>query len=204
MGAARLLAVERRRALQAEDPVVPGVSGDGGPLLLGAELDLDRQPWRHGVAGQEPQQARAYRGRQLPPDDVVGVGAFGHRLERLGDAIEASPADESERVLGAPAAGLRARDEEVHLGFGAIAHVVDELDFRLQEIRVALLAIEKHPQLRSVRRLRDGGDLRGLCGLRLDESGVTETAGGNRRCQDDRADELEHAGAILAVRHVKN
>ena len=63
-------------------------------------------------------------------------------------SVEAAPADEGERVLAAPAAGLRARDQDVHLGLGAIAHVVDELDLRLQEVGVATVAIEKHLQLR--------------------------------------------------------
>ena len=181
--AARLLAVERCRALQAEHPVVPGIAGDGGPLLLAPELHLDGQARRHGIVGQKPQQAGADCGRELPPDDVVGVGAFGHRLERLGDAIEASPADEGERVLAAAAPRLRAGDQDMHLGFGAIAHVVDELDLGLEEVRVAVVAIEEDLQLwdRSCLAVIRGRTCHGL-----------EARGEDHR-QRGRSNELTHA-----------
>jgi hypothetical protein len=48
---------------------------------------------------------------------------------------------------------LQAGQLEVHVGFGAVAHVVDKGDLGAQEIGVAGLTVEEHFQLRALRRL---------------------------------------------------
>ena len=97
---ARLFAFERRAALQAEDPVVPGIRR----RRRGASPRLPRRTVTCSSGGtaslrQHAQQPDPHRRRQLPADDVVGIRVGRDGLQRVRDVLELLQAGQLERDI---------------------------------------------------------------------------------------------------------
>ncbi len=91
-----------------------------------------------------------------------------------------------------PLAGLRARDQDVHLGFGAIAHVVDELDLRLQEVRVATRRNRETPSAAKGPSLEEFGGRRRCGACAATRAGLPRQAAATASRTISK-DELAHA-----------
>jgi hypothetical protein len=151
--AARFLAVERRRPAQAEHPVVPAIPRNRRPGFFRSEPDRDRELRGHSRLRHIVQQPDAQHRPDLTADDIVRIPLSRERFQRVIHASQAAAADEARRVLAAGAARFGARDEDVHISLGAIAHVVYERDLRAEEILKTVLTVEKDLHL-SGRRVR--------------------------------------------------
>ncbi len=158
---ARAFAVEEAVGAEREDPGVPGIARgrDGGARAVGGLVERDVETGGDGGRRGEADEAELDRAREAPADHVRRGVAGADEAERVADTVEAATADVVERVGPAAGAGRLERDQQVDVGGGAVADVVDEPDLGAHVLGVATRTVEvdAHGRVRGVALLPGGG-----------------------------------------------
>ena len=140
------LAGHRDRTLHAHHPEVPRIGRRSRLARLRCLLDLDGQSALDAITRKVVQHADGDGCRQPLPLRVFGVAALRDRAQVEVHALETAEAYQRDGLFEAAARRVGTRDDDVHVGFGGIAHVLHHVDFFADVVAEAVVAVEVHLQ----------------------------------------------------------